>query len=141
MLKLHLAGPMSVLALAALSTPVAAQRVSADVYIARGPVAADVRFGSTYVPPIHQVVVTRYVDVDAGRGRGRGHRWERPDDFRRIVVYVDRDGRYYDRWDDRLIGLRAVVVYQRAGRYYWDDGRFRDDDRRDRRDHDERWRH
>lgn len=154
MFKLIREGSAVALTLAAFATPAAAQRVAARVVVARGPVVADVRLGSTYVPPYHEVYVTRYVDRDDFPGRGRGRRWYRPADFQRVIIYVGRDGRYYDRWDDRLVGLHAVAVYQREGRYYWDDGRFRDDDRhdgrysrgdrrdddrRDRGDHDRRW--
>jgi hypothetical protein len=58
----------------------------------------------------------------------RGLGWYRQRDYRAVRVYYDA-GRdcYYDR--PYYQGLRAVVVYQNGGRYYYDDRR--DGDRRD----------
>lgn len=110
--------------------PLAAQRVSADVVIRQGPVSARVVVGDEvyrrpervvivereYVPPPRVVYVERY-----RAPRGRAHGWWRKQGYHRTVVWVDRDGRYFDRYDERYVGLREVRVYGREGRYYHDD--------------------
>jgi len=133
-------------ALAALALPAGAQaqHVSADISIASGPVAGRVIVGDPYYrhptyrhrPAYREVIVVR-------QHRGRG--WYHSRGYRPVRVYYDayRDS-YYDR--PYYGGLRAVMVYQNNGRYFFDgdrrdgyrqDGYRRDDDRRDR-DHDRR---
>ena len=122
-------------ALAALALPAGAkaQQVSADISIASGPVAGRVIVGDPYYhhpayrygPSYREIVV-----IQAHRGRG----WYRNHAYRPVRVYYDDDRDcYYDR--AYYGGLRAVVVYQSGGRYYFDgdrrDGYRRDDYRRD----------
>ncbi len=115
----------------------AAQRVSADIVIGHGPVAGRVIVGDPYphhtrsalvIGPRYHMIVTH---------RPRGHGWYRRHGYRAVRVWYDDDcGRYYQRYDRNHPGLRAVVVYERGGRYYSEDDRRRD--RHDRR-HDDRW--
>ena len=58
-----------------------------------------------------RVIVVRKV-VHPHRGWYHG-RWNR------VVAYYDyRSGRYYDRYDRRMRGLREVRLYERGGQYY-----------------------
>ena len=86
------------------------------------------------------VVTPRAVRHDAGRDvivverthvpRGNAYGWWKKHGYREITVYYD-GARYYSR---RLepTGFRAVVVYQRDGKYYMADA---DGDDRDRHGH------
>ncbi len=117
-------------ALAALALPAGAQaqQVSADISIASGPIAGRVIVGDepyrhpTYYhrPAYREVIVVR---EHRGRGWYHNHRG-----YRAVRVYYDaqRDC-YYDRPYYR--GLRAMIVYQNNGRYYYDGDRY---DRSDR---------
>ncbi len=81
------------------------------------------------------------------RVRARHGWWKHPR-YRVITVYYD-GGRFYRRPFDRR-PLRKVVVYERAGRYYIDEGQWRRDHRRhygqdydgwkdsERKDHDDK---
>jgi hypothetical protein len=124
------------------TTSVDAQRVSADVVVREGPVVAHVSVGD---PRLHRprraVIVERHyrpmprvLVVERYRvPRGRAHGWWRNHGYHRAYVWVDSYGRYYDRYDDRIDGLREIRVYVRAGRYYrWDDD-YRYERRVDRR--------
>lgn len=137
-------GRFALLTLASLALPAAgqAQQVVADISIAGGPVSGRIIVGDPY-PRYHRTYVERrhrpaYHEVIVIRGH-RGHGWYRNQGYRVVRVYYDR-GRnsFYDR--PYHSGLRAIVVYERGGRYYADrDYRFdRDDYRRggnDRNDH------
>lgn len=125
------------LALALLLTvpgALAAQRVSADIIIGHGPIAGRVILGDPY--PYHSRTI---VEVRPHHGyrtvyrevvvmhRWRGHDWYRRHGYRPVRVWYDADyQRYYERHDRNHPGLRAVVVYERGGRYYRDE---RHDDR------------
>jgi hypothetical protein len=129
-------------ALAFLPMPLAAQ-VRADVNVHIGPRP---RHEVVVVrrPPVRRVVVApRVIVVDRMHDRGRGHRsdkWWRKHGYRPVTVYYT-GGRYYDRRLDSRDRVRAVVVYERSGRYYrdWDDRYDRGDryDRNDRYDRDQ----
>ena len=111
------------------TVPAAAQvRVSADVVIGSGPVIGHVIVGNR-VPnvyphryPARRVVVyqPRVIVVE----RHRHYRHARPFDrfrnhgWRETRVWYDSRRREY--YDGFRPGLRAVVVYQRGGRYYDD---------------------
>jgi hypothetical protein len=123
------------LTLAALALPAAAQaqRVTADIAIASGPVSGRIIVGERQYPrPVYREVVVV-------RSR-RGAAWYHNRHVRVVRVYFDVDrGRYYDRgWRP---GLRVVEVYQDGGRYYRVADRDHDRrdnylDRRDGRHHD-----
>lgn len=122
-----------------------AQRVTADIAVGSGPVAGRIIIGDPayshggierrsaprYRPATREVIVIR-----AHRGQG----WYRRHGWRPIRVWYDAPRRiyYHDRPVHASRGLRLVVVYERDGRYVWDDrdGDWRDDDRRDRYDDD-----
>ena len=86
------------------------------------------------------VVTPRVVRHDAGRDvivverthvpRGQAHGWWKKHGYREITVYYD-GARYYSRRLEST-GFRAVVVYQREGKYYMADG---DGDDRERHGH------
>lgn len=141
-----------------------AQRVAADISIGHGPIAGRVIIGDPYPQYPRTVVGVRshhgyrpiYRDVVVIE-RHRGHGWYRHHGYRTVRVWYDADRRtYHDRFDRHDPGLRAVVVYERGGRYYRDgwrdehdrydqddrhdrDDRYDRDDRDDRRDDDDRW--
>jgi len=129
-------------ALAALALPAGAQaqQVSADISIGGGPVAGRIIVGDPYYRHPTYQYHPAYREIVVVRGH-RGNGWYRHHDYRSVRVYYDADRDcYYDR--PYYGGLRAVVVYQNDGRYYYnDDGRDgyrrdgyrRDDDRNDYR--------
>lgn len=129
----------TIAALAALLVPeaAAAQHVVADISVHHGPVTGRVIVGDPdhYSPRSIIVVGPRHharhgyrrIAVHYGH---RGHGWYRRQGYRAVRVWYDpREDCYYDR-NDRHGRLRAVVIYQRGGRYYRD--RWADDDRGDR---------
>jgi hypothetical protein len=136
-----------------LPGPLAAQRVSADIIIGHGPIAGRVILGDPFPYHSHTIVEVRpypryrpeYREVVVVH-RSRGHDWYRRHGYRTVRVWYDADrGRYYQHHDRNQAGLRAVVVYERGGRYYSDDryeggGRDRRSDRHGDRD-DDRWEH
>ena len=75
---------------------------------------------TTIILPQREIVVVERV-------QGRRGWWNHPR-YRVITVYYD-GGRFYRRPFDRR-PLRKVVVYERAGRYYIDEGQWRRDHRR-----------
>lgn len=126
---------LAVLAFAALSIPnaAAAQRVVADIRIQQGPVAGRIVIGDRHPTGPRTVVVhPRYHDRREYRTvtvyrMHRGHGWYEHHGFHQVSVWYDADReRYYDRYDGRDAGLREIVVYERDGRYYQDDGRYDD---------------
>jgi hypothetical protein len=96
---------------------------------------------TTIIVPQRQVLVIERVQAR--------HGWWKHPRYRVITVYYD-GRRFYQRPFDRR-PLRKVVVYERAGRYYVDEGQWRRDHRRhygrdydgwkddDKRRHDDRW--
>jgi hypothetical protein len=76
---------------------------------------------TTIIVPRREVIV-----IERVRGARRGW-WNHPR-YRVITVYYD-GSRFYRRPFDRR-ALRKVVVYERAGRYYVDEGQWRRDHRR-----------
>jgi hypothetical protein len=125
----------SLLAALALTVPLQAQQVAADVVLRSGPVAGHVVIGngySTYRRPVVYRAPALVIVVErlAHRHRGFARSW-RQQGYRQVVVYY-RDGRYYDRYVRGWPEMREVVVYERNGRLY----REWDDDRDGRHDHD-----
>ncbi len=128
-------------ALSALLVPsaVAAQQVVADIHLRHGPVAGHIIVGHPPVYATRTIIAVGpryghprhgYRSVVVYRGH-RGHDWYRHRGYRVVRLWYDpRYDSYYDRYD-RRDGLRAVVVYERGGRYYRDGN----DDRADRRYH------
>jgi hypothetical protein len=117
------------------ATPVAAQMaVQGAVIVQSGPVAAEVE-----VRRARRVIAEREVIVVERIHRGRG--WWKKHPYRVVTVYYD-GSRFYRRPFKRP-HLRRVVVYEWAGRYYIDEDHWkqnqdfrRQDDDRDRHDHD-----
>ncbi len=128
----------------------AAQRVTADISIGHGPVSGRVILGDHYHYSPHTLLEVRpryrhrpvyHEVVVVHRPRGQG--WYRRHGYRPVRIWYDYDHRrYYDGHDRNQQGLRAVVVYERSGRYY-SDGRDAGYDRYDRTGHggrnDDRW--
>jgi hypothetical protein len=65
--------------------------------------------------PVREVLVVERVRTP----RGHAHGWWRKQGYRRVTVYYD-GRRYFVRRVARP-GIRAVMVYERAGRYYMAD--------------------
>jgi hypothetical protein len=95
---------------------------------------------TTIVVPQREIVVIERVQARPG--------WWRNPRYQVITVYYD-GARFYRRPFDRR-PLRKVAVYQRAGRYYIDEGQWRREHRlhygrdyrwndSDRRRHDDKW--
>ena len=103
----------------------AAQRVVADISIGHGPLTGRVILGDPYPHYRTSVVVVRPDNrYRPGREvvvihRPQRHGWYRHHGYRQVQVWYDADRqRYYERHDRNHPGLRAVVVYERGGRYY-----------------------
>ena len=105
-------GLVSLTGLLFSAVPATAQRVSAEIVLVRGPVAARIEVGDrpSYHRPRRAVIVERREVVYAPRvivvqrrnmPRGRAHGWWRNEGYHRAVVWVDVYGRYYDRDFDR----------------------------------------
>ena len=128
------AGCVAVLALSLFAAPLRSQTaVQGRVVVQSGPVRGDVevrRRARVIVPQRHVIVVNR-----VHRPRG----WWRKHNYRMVTVYYDGN-RYYLRRFARPY-LRAVIVYERGGRYYVDEDHWkrkhRNHDRRDDRDRDD----
>lgn len=107
-----------------------------------GPVTAGVDVGPppptvVYTEPVREVIVVERLHVP----RGNAYGWWRKHGYRQVTVYYDGD-RYFARRFDRHPGLRAVVVFEREGRYYQqedgDEGHGHGRrDRDDRHEHDD----
>jgi len=113
----------ALIALAALAVPTVAeaQHVTADIGIRQYPIEAHIVIGQPYfyAPRPHYHPVYRVVPVYRVHP---GYRWYRHHQYRVARLWYDGDrGRYYDRHDPHVRGLREVVVYERNGRYYRDD--------------------
>jgi len=114
------AGGTIVLLLGLTTVPLRAQTtVEGGVVIHSGPVAGHVEVGSpppvVYREPVREVIVVEHAHVP----RGHAYGWWKNHGYRAITVYYD-GSRYYGRRLERR-GLRAVVVYERRGRYYLGD--------------------
>lgn len=120
--KMLVAGTAATLALCAV--PLQAQTtVEGGVVVRSGPVTAGVDVGSppptvVYTEPVREVIVVERMHVP----RGNAYGWWRKHGYRQVTVYYDGD-RYYSRRYDRHPGLRAIVVYEREGRYYQEEDR------------------
>lgn len=129
----------AVLILGLLAAPARAQTtVEGGVVIQSGPVTGSVEVVSprreVYSQPVREVIVVERMRTP----HGQAHGWWKKHGYREITVYYD--GRHYYRRPLRRAGRHAVIVYQRAGRYYvFDKGdrkKERGHDRDERRDHD-----
>jgi hypothetical protein len=121
-MKTALAGSF-LASLALITTPLHGQAVSADVVVSSGPVAGHVVVRdeySSYQYPRRVVVVERsmprIIVVERMRRGHHAKHWKRYG-YRAVVVYY-ANGRYYDRRYINVRGLKKVVVYERAGRFY-----------------------
>lgn len=118
-----------------LTTAVPAQtRVEGGVVIQSGPVTGHVEVGPpppvVYREPVREVIVVEHVH----RRHGHGHGWWKKHGYRVVTVYYD-GSRYYGR-QVRRPGVRAVIVYERKGRYYRGD-EYDERRRHHRHDHDD----
>ena len=107
--------------------------VEGGVVIHSGPVTGHVEVGSpppvvVYQEPVREVIVVEHAHVPHGNAYG----WWKKHGYRAVTAYYD-GSHYYGRRVERP-GLRAVVVYEREGRYYLGD---EDGDRARRHHHDE----
>ena len=104
--------------------------VRGGVVVQSGPIAAHVEVNEPAAPvvvrrePLREVVVVERIHEPEGNAYG----WWKKHGYREVVVYYDGNS-YYDHWFEHRGGLRRLVVYERAGRYYqpvdrdhWDDG-------------------
>jgi hypothetical protein len=107
--------------------------VEGAVVVQSGPVAGHVEVNSPprarYREPVRRVIVVERVRMS----RGHAYGWRKKHGYRPVTVYYDGH-RYYNRRIVRA-GIRAVIVYERGGRYYIAD-EDRDSDRYERRNHD-----
>lgn len=108
MVSISRVGLVSLTGLMLSAFPLAAQRVSGEIVLVQGPVAARIQVGERPEDrrPRREVIV-RSREVDHAprvivverrhtpRGRARG--WWRNEGYRRAVVWVDDYGHYYDR--------------------------------------------
>ena len=128
------AGWVAILALGLFTEPLRSQTtVQGSVVVHSGPVSSQVevrRRGQVIAPERHVVVVKRVAPRRVGWWRNHG--------YRVVTVYYDGH-RYYLR---RLARphLRAVIVYERGGRYYIDEDHWKRKHRHYDR-HDDRSRH
>ena len=65
--------------------------------------------------PVREVIVVEHTRVP----RGNAYGWWKKHGYREVTLYYDGT-RYYSRRHDPK-GLRAVIVYQRDGKYYLPD--------------------
>ena len=123
---------LAALALGMIATPAGAQTtVQARVVIQSGPVRSQPvvrQRARVIVPERHVIIVNR---IHAPRG------WWKKQSYRAVTVYYDGHHYYLRRY--ARPNLRAVIVYERGGRYYIDGNNWkrkhRDYDRHD----DRRW--
>jgi len=99
-----------------VTVPARAQTaVQGDVLIHSGPVTGRVEVNSPPREPMREVIVVERAHVPHGNAYG----WWKKHGYRAVTVYYD-GSRYYSRRVARS-GLRAVVLYEREGRYYFGD--------------------
>jgi len=126
------------LAVAFGAAPLRAQTVDAGVVVQSGPVTGHVLIGEpppvvVYEAPVREIIVVEHIHVP----RGNAHGWWKKHGYRPVTRYYDGDS-YYARRYKGGAQLREVVVYEREGRYYdeWQEhghghghhGHDRDDD-------------
>jgi hypothetical protein len=99
--------------------PLSAQtRVTGGVVVESGrtSVGGGVVVGSP-APVTREVIVVEETHVP----RGRAHGWWKNHGYRQVTVYSD-GARFYPHRLERHPELRAIVIYERGGRYYrWAD--------------------
>jgi hypothetical protein len=105
-------------AVALRAAPLRAQTVDAGVVIQSGPVSGHVVIGEpppvvVYEAPVRQVIVVERIHVPHGNAYG----WWRHHGYRPVTLYYDGDS-YYARPFEGDVQLHGVVVYEREGRYY-----------------------
>jgi hypothetical protein len=126
-------GWLAGLALGLIAAPLSAQTTiqkASDILNNRAPAPVEpVRVEPTRVETVRRttVIVPRREIIVVERVHSRRGWWNHPK-YRVITVYYD-GGRFY-RWPFDRRPLRKVVVYERAGRYYIDEGHWRRDHRR-----------
>jgi hypothetical protein len=111
-------GGIAAVMLGLAAVPARAQTtVSGGVVVQSGPVAGHVEVNAP--PPVvvrrepaREVIVVERTNVP----RGNAHGWWKKHGYREVTVYYDGT-RYYGRRLERT-GLRAMVVYERGGKYY-----------------------
>jgi hypothetical protein len=94
--------------------------VQGGVVVRSGPVTGHVEVGSpppavVYREPAREVIVVERSHVP----HGNAHGWWKKHGYREVTVYYD-GSRYYGRRLERP-GVRAVIVYERGGKYYLGD--------------------
>jgi hypothetical protein len=119
------------------AAPLHAQTVDAGVVIHSGPVTGHVVVGEpppvVVYEPAREIVVVEHIHVP----HGNAHGWWKKHGYHPVTRYYDGDS-YYARPYKGGAELREVVVYERDGRYYdeWQEhghdhghhGHDRDDD-------------
>jgi uncharacterized protein (DUF58 family) len=115
-------GGILALVLGLAAVPARAQTtVRGGVVVQSGPVTGHVEVGSPPPPvvvhhePVREVIVVERTHVPRGNAHGQ---WKKHG-YREVTVYYDGT-RYYGRRLDRP-EIRAVIVYERGGRYYLGD--------------------
>jgi hypothetical protein len=98
------------------AAPLRAQNVEAGVVVQSGPVSGHVEVGSP-PPVVVQEQPARVIVVEHIRVVHDDDDWWKEKGYRRITLYWDGDT-YYTRRFEGGRPLRAVVVYERGGRYY-----------------------
>jgi hypothetical protein len=125
------AGCVAVLALGLIAAPLGAQSTVQGRVVVHSGADRDreVRHRARVVVPRRHIIVVNRVDVPRG--------WWKKHNYRMVTVYYDGD-RYYLRRFARP-HLRPVIVYERAGRYFIDEDRWKRKHRHHDR-HDDRYR-
>ncbi len=123
-----LSGSAALLLLAACAPAASAQRVviRQEPEYRRNPPVYDQRPARRDVYDRDRVIVVQRAYIPK-RDWNRRPEWWRRNGFRPVTVYVV-DGRYYERRPNNRKNVRTVVVYERAGRFWWDGGRYDDHD-------------
>ena len=109
---------LAVLALGVIAAPLGAQTTVQGRLVFR---SAPARGPAVVRQRAHVVDLDRYVIVVNRVRVPRG--WWKKHDYQRVTVYFDGD-HYYVRRVARA-NLRAVIVYERGGRYYIGDHRWK----------------
>lgn len=105
-------------AIALVASPLPAQTVDAGVVIQSGPVSGHVVVGEpppvvVYQAPVREVIIVEHVHVP----RGNAHGWWKHHGYRPVTLYYNGDS-YYRRRFEGDVQLREIVVYEREGHYY-----------------------
>jgi hypothetical protein len=113
-------GGLAGLALSLIAAPLPAQTtVQGSVVVYSGPSTGqvEVRRRTRIISPSRHVIEVQRINVPRG--------WWKRHSYRVMTVYYD-GRRYYLRRFDRP-NLRPVIVYERGGRYYIDEDRWKRD--------------